>query len=252
MSTAGGELFTFPALGGSCRLLGVLAADLDPVGGPCDCELLRHGPGARVVEHDVADAARAELREDRVEAPAAVAEGLRVGAIAERDDAVLHTGEVRTLALQRRVEMLRVVRDVALPVCRGADQEQAAWREHARIQAVHRLGLHLRFGAVERELDFLRDELRRAGHGTDEDGQLERHRASPGAFPLRSDMRGIILHALLEASIILHSWACLVFTSRILLNLLPERRKLLVTATTSPPWAIACVRHARSAGNHEN
>src|SRR5262252_499903 len=115
-------------LGGSCRLLGVLAADLDPFGGPGDCELLRHGPGARVVEHDVADAARAELREDRVEAPAAVAEGLCVGAIAERDDAVLHAGEVRTLALQRRVEMLRVVRDIALPVCRGADQEQAAWR----------------------------------------------------------------------------------------------------------------------------
>src|SRR5215471_11577386 len=233
MSTTGGELITFPALGGSCRLLGVLAAELDPFGGPGECELLRHGPGARVVEHDVADAARAELREDRVEAPAPVAEGLCVGAIAERDDPVLHAGEVRTPALQRRVEMLRVVRDVALPVGRGADQEQAAWREHARVQAVHWLDLHLRFGTVERELDFLRDELRRAGHGADEDGQLERHRASPAAFPLRSDMRGIILHALLEASIILHSWACLAFTLRILRNILQKRRKLMI-ATTSP------------------
>src|SRR5215510_11755003 len=78
----------------SRRQLGVLAALPDPVRRPGDGELLGHRPGARVVQHDLADAPRAELGEDCVEAPAAVAEGLGVGAVPERYHPVLHRRQV--------------------------------------------------------------------------------------------------------------------------------------------------------------
>jgi hypothetical protein len=78
------------------------------------------------VEQDVADPARAELGEDGVEPPAAVAERVAVGAVAERNDAVLDVREVRPGRDERLVELLRVVGDVALAVGRGADEKEPA------------------------------------------------------------------------------------------------------------------------------
>jgi hypothetical protein len=71
------------------------------------------------VEQNFPDAASAQLREDGVEAPSAVAEGVFVGAIAERNDAIADAGQVRAPRVQRLVEGLGVVRDIALPVRRG-------------------------------------------------------------------------------------------------------------------------------------
>ncbi len=123
------------------------------------------------MQHDLADAPCSQLREDRIEALAAVAESLGIGAIAERDDAVLHAGEIRTRAPHGFVEVFCVVGHVALPVSGRADQKQATARKYPCIEAVHRTHLHAGLAIVERELELLRDQLGGAGHRPDEDSQ---------------------------------------------------------------------------------
>src|SRR5215470_8472649 len=83
-----------------------------PAARPLDRYLLGNGPGAGVVQEDLAQASRAERGQELIEALAAKAEGLSVGVIAQRDDAVFHMGEVRTPGLQRHKEIARIVGDI--------------------------------------------------------------------------------------------------------------------------------------------
>src|SRR5712664_3406457 len=117
------------ALNSDCEF-GLLATLRNPAGHPGHGDFLRHGARAGIVQHDLADAPRSPLGEDRVETLAAVAESFGIGPVTERDHAVLHVGEVRTRGLKRLVQVLRVVRNVALPVSGRADQKQAAPRKH--------------------------------------------------------------------------------------------------------------------------
>src|SRR5438552_11040427 len=154
----------------SGRESGIFATQRDPAGHPRHRDFLGHGACAGVVQHDLADAPRSQLGEDRVETLAAVAEGFGVGPVTERDNAVLHAGEVGTRALERLVQVLRVVGHVALAVRGRANQEQAADGKYARIEAVHHHGAHAYFAIVEPELELLRDQLGGAGHRPHEDG----------------------------------------------------------------------------------
>src|SRR5206468_3984189 len=116
----------------------------------------------------LADARGAKLGQDVVEALAAEVEGLGVGLVAEPEDAVAHAGQVRALGAQIVVQRPRVVRHVALAVGRGTDQKHAFAREHRAVELVHEERLDPVVAVVERQLHFLRAQLRRAGHGADE------------------------------------------------------------------------------------
>ena len=61
-----------------------------------------------------ADAPRAQLREERVEALAAMAIGLGISRVTERDDAITDARQVGPLALERGEEVAGVVGHVAL------------------------------------------------------------------------------------------------------------------------------------------
>src|SRR5213592_3839494 len=91
----------------SGRESGFFATQRDPAGRPRHRDFLGHGARARIVQHDLADAPRSQLGEDRVETLAAVAESF-VGPVTERDHAVLDVGEVGTRGLKRLVQVLRV------------------------------------------------------------------------------------------------------------------------------------------------
>ena len=119
--------------------------------------------------HAFADALRAQRLQQLVEALAAEIEGLRVGAVAEAEHAVAHARQVGPLRLQVFVEALGVVRHVALAVGRGDDQEHALALEHRGVELVHEQRLDLEFTVVPHQLEFLRHELRGAGHGADQE-----------------------------------------------------------------------------------
>ncbi len=114
-----------------------------------------------------------ELGEEVVEALAAEIERLGVGAVAEAEDAVAHAREVGPFRLQVLVQRARVVGNVALAVGGGADR---GTRPRARtlraVERVHHQRGHLGVAVVQRELHLLRAELRRAGHGADQDVDL--------------------------------------------------------------------------------
>jgi len=47
--------------------------------------------------------------------------------------------------------------------------------EHAGVEVIHHQGLDARVLAVKTQLDLLRDQLRDAGLGADQDGELKGH-----------------------------------------------------------------------------
>src|SRR5581483_6802646 len=147
----------------------------EPLLAPLERRFLRQYAARRIVRVPLAHALGAELRQDVVEALPAVVEGLGVGTVAEAEDAVAHLREAWALLLQVLVQRAGVVRDVALPVRGGADEEHALAAEDRAVEAVHEERLDLRVAVVQRELHLLRTQLRRAGHGADEDRDLEGH-----------------------------------------------------------------------------
>src|SRR5439155_20346061 len=66
---------------------GIFATERDPAGHPRHRDFLGHGACACVVRHYLADAPRSQRGEGRVEGLAAVAEGIGVGPVSERDPA---------------------------------------------------------------------------------------------------------------------------------------------------------------------
>src|SRR6185437_2022901 len=85
------------------------AETIEPRADPGDRFFLGDRPGAGIVQHDVADALGAERLQQRVEAIAAEAEGLGIGAVAECDHAIDDAAEVRLLLLEFGKELLGVV-----------------------------------------------------------------------------------------------------------------------------------------------
>src|SRR5579883_2337119 len=140
----------------------------DPVLGPGDADLLGDRAGARIVLQHLADALGVERGERLVEALAAMAEGLRIGAVAERQHAVAHAAQVGAALLEILVEPHRVVGHVALAVGRGADEIGAAGLDGAGVEAVHRPDLDLVALRLEGVADLLGDQLRGPRHGADE------------------------------------------------------------------------------------
>src|SRR6185436_9293615 len=65
--------------------------------------------------------------------------------------------------------------NIALPIGRGADQEQSAAGKGRAVQPIHQPGLRLQRAVVEPQLEFLRDQLGCAGHGADQDRELQCH-----------------------------------------------------------------------------
>src|SRR6266852_2421894 len=172
------------------RLLGGLIASrveaIDPPADPFDRDFLGDGAGAGVVQHRLADAPRAQRLQQRVEALAAEAEGLRIGAVAEADDAVAHPRQIRLRPLEVGEEGLRIVGHVALAVGRGAYQESAVAGEDRRVEPVHgndRGGDAARLQGIGH---LVGDELRRAGHGADQDGQALLHAGPPWHWTLQA------------------------------------------------------------------
>src|SRR5947209_2719825 len=97
---------------GALRRLAAAQAEMgELLARPVDRELLGDGAGAGVVEERLAYTGADELLQEGVEALAAEAEGLRIGAVAERDDAVLDTAEVGPARLEAGEERLAVVGD---------------------------------------------------------------------------------------------------------------------------------------------
>ena len=150
----------------------LLAAQGHPAFDPFRRLVFRQGACARVVKHDVADAPGAQLRKDAVKTPAAIAESFRVSHVAQRDDAIADTGQIRPNVLQGLVELFRIVRYIALAIGRSADQEQSAIGEDAGIQFVHQQRRNPHPFAIQPQLDLLRHKLGNAGHGADQDREL--------------------------------------------------------------------------------
>src|SRR4051812_5623799 len=145
----------------------------EPILAPLERGLLRQDPARGVVHVALAHASRAEAGEELVEALAAEIEGLRVRTIAQAEYAIEHVREIGTFGLQVLVQSARVVRDVALAVGGGANQESACapalLLEYRAVELVHHQRRDLGLAVVEGELHLLGAKLRRAGHGADQD-----------------------------------------------------------------------------------
>src|SRR5688572_25814149 len=124
----------YAALG---RLAQPLAYLAQPVLAPLQRGLLRQDAARGVVRVALADALRAELRQQLVELLSAEVEGLGVGAVAQPEHAVAHARQVGPLRLQVLVQRPGVVGHIALAVGGGADQEHALPREDGAVEAVH-------------------------------------------------------------------------------------------------------------------
>ena len=88
---------------------------LDPGHHPLRRDLFRQRARAGIVGQDLAGAPGAELGQQLVEAYAAVAVRIFVGAVAQRDHAIRHPSEVGLLGFKTVEQRLRVVRHVAGP-----------------------------------------------------------------------------------------------------------------------------------------
>ncbi len=146
---------------------------LNPRHGPLCRYLFRQRARACIVRQNFAGALGAELGQQLVKANSAKTISIFVGAIAERDHPVGYAGEVRLLRLQAVEECLCIVGDITLSVGGGADQEGAAALKSAGVKAIHDADRHLMASRLQRLLHFLRHHFGCAGHGSDQDRDVE-------------------------------------------------------------------------------
>src|SRR5262249_58316022 len=81
----------------------------DPAAHPVHRHLLRDGATARIVQHHLAPARRAQRGQELIEPLATEAESLRIGTVTEGDDTVFHAAEVGPRPLQRPEEITSIV-----------------------------------------------------------------------------------------------------------------------------------------------
>ena len=99
----------------------------DPLGG----HFFRQGSGTGVMFQDLACPAGSQFRQDLIKPHAAFAKRVFIGAVSESDHSVSDTGKVWALALETSEQCLRIVGNIAVSICRTADQENAAARKYA-------------------------------------------------------------------------------------------------------------------------
>ena len=133
------------------------------------------------MEQDLAQAPGAERGQELVETLAAKAEGLGVGVVTQRDDAVFDASEIGPRRFQTRKEVAGVVGHITLAVSRGADEKAPRPFEVRGRQLVHgqHLGRHtLRCEGV---LHLIGHKVRGPGHGPHQDSHRQRHAVLPRA-----------------------------------------------------------------------
>ena len=151
--------------------------------GPGGRLVFRQRTGRSVVFLTFADPSGAEFLKDFVKLPTAETEGLGVGHVAECKHTISDRRQVGPIGFQGFEKGSRVVRHIALTICRRADDISRVRLEHLRGQIVHQHDLRIGAAVLQDFRDLAGNQFRRAGHRADEDFDLFAH---AGWFGFRS------------------------------------------------------------------
>ena len=131
------------------------------------------------MRQDFASSFGAEFGQQLVKANSTMTVSIFVGAIAERNHPIGYSGKVGLLTFKTIEQRLCIVGDVALSVRRSTNQKSATVLKDAGIEAIHSLDRDLMASRLQRLLHFLGHHLGRAGHGSDQNRNVEAHAGVP-------------------------------------------------------------------------